>query len=87
MPFGGVTPIFRVEDLRASINYYVKALGFKVDFQFRDFFASEMQIEDLDGNVLRIGSDTRKDKPMGDWLDMYGHRWMRTPDGRSERID
>jgi uncharacterized glyoxalase superfamily protein PhnB len=37
-------------------------------------WALEMQVEDLDGNVLRIGSDPKKDEPIGDWLDMHGVR-------------
>ena len=40
-----------------------------------------MQIEDLDGNVLRIGSDNRIDQPIGEWLDMYGGRWVKSPKG------
>jgi len=36
--FGGVTPIFAVSDLRASVDYYVRALGFTVDF--KDMIAS-----------------------------------------------
>jgi hypothetical protein len=28
-----------------------------------------MQVEDLDGNVLRIGSDPEKEKPLGVWRD------------------
>jgi catechol 2,3-dioxygenase-like lactoylglutathione lyase family enzyme len=128
--FGGVTPVFRVSDLQASINYYVNALGFKVDWQHEDFFASvsrdrcgiflsvgdqghpgtwvwigvgniemvcdelrkkganirhpptnypwalEMQVEDPDGNVLRIGSEQREGEPYGEWLDMHGDRWI-----------
>lgn len=50
-------------------------------------WAYEMQIEDLDGNVLRIGSDTRKDKPMGNWRDMHGRIWTRTADGGWETKD
>jgi predicted lactoylglutathione lyase len=30
--FGGVTPILKVGDLAASMEYYVKVLGFKVDW-------------------------------------------------------
>ncbi len=30
---GGVTPIFRVADLAASLEYYVAALGFLVQWQ------------------------------------------------------
>ena len=41
-------------------------------------WALEMQVEDPDGNVLRIGSDNRPDQPTGDWLDMHGKRWEST---------
>ena len=37
-------------------------------------WALEMQVEDLDGNVLRIGSESKKDEAVGEWLDMYGVR-------------
>ena len=38
--FGGVTPILNVQNLEASIAYYVNALGFKVDWEHRDVIAS-----------------------------------------------
>jgi hypothetical protein len=38
-------------------------------------WAREIQVEDLDGNVLRFGSDSLKDQPFGPWLDMHGVRW------------
>jgi predicted enzyme related to lactoylglutathione lyase len=134
--FEGVTPILRVRTLKASIEYYVKVLGFKVDWGDPEkFFASvsrdrchiflsegdqgnagswvwigvedaaalfeeyrakgakirhaptnyewafEMQIEDPDGNVLRMGSEPKEDQPMGEWLDMRGDIWGRTPGG------
>jgi len=127
--FGGVTPVLRVSDAAASRDYYVKVLGFKVDFDMGFFvsvsrgrcclflsegdqghpgswvwidgrdvdslyeeykasgakirhpptnysWALEMQVEDLDGNVLRLGSEPHKDEPEGEWLDMHGRRWM-----------
>ncbi|MGA9584757.1 MAG: glyoxalase superfamily protein [Terracidiphilus sp.] len=49
-------------------------------------WALEMQVEDLDGNVLRIGSDRKKDEPIGDWLDMHGVRWRKLPNGSHERV-
>lgn len=39
-------------------------------------WAYEMQVEDLDGNVLRLGSEPFEDQPVGEWLDMYGQRWV-----------
>jgi catechol 2,3-dioxygenase-like lactoylglutathione lyase family enzyme len=38
-------------------------------------WAFEMQVEDLDGNVLRFGSDSIADRPFGEWLDMHGRVW------------
>jgi hypothetical protein len=34
-----------------------------------------MQVEDADGNVLRLGSEPKKDEPFGPWLDMDGRTW------------
>lgn len=131
--FEGVCPILRVKRARESIDYYVRILGFKIDWQYPEpespFIASvsrgpchiflsegdqgnpgswvwigvqdadalfaeyaltgatirqpptthpwacEMQVEDLDGNVLRMGSEPKQDEPEGEWLDMYGKRW------------
>lgn len=140
--FEGGNPIFRVQNVPASVDYYVRVLGFKLDWQNADFFASvsrgrfhlflsqgdqgnpgswvwigvsdaealleeyrasgakirhpptnyewtyEMQVEDLDGNILRLGSEPMKNRPIGEWLDMHGDVWKRSPDGtwtRSER--
>ena len=129
LPFGGVTPVLRVSDVVASRDYYVQALGFRVNFEAEGFisvsrgrcnlflcqgdqghggawvwidgkdvdalyeeyknsgakvrhpptnysWALEMQVEDLDGNILRLGSDPRPGEPDGEWLDMYGRRWL-----------
>ena len=38
-------------------------------------WALEMQIEDIDGNVIRFGSDPKKNVPYGPWLDMNGKIW------------
>jgi len=126
--FEGVTPILRVRSLAVSLDYYVDALGFKVDWQYPVFasisrgrchiflsegdqgnpgswvwigvgdaaalaeglkskgvpirhpptnyaWALEMQVEDPDGNVLRLGSEPIAGQPAGEWLDMYGKRW------------
>jgi hypothetical protein len=127
--FEGRTPILRVQDLNASIGYYIRALGFRLDWKetwfasvsrdgcnvflsegdqgnpgtwvwfgvsdaqalFRELqstgarirhapanfrWALEMQVEDLDGNVLRMGSEPLEDQPVGEWLDMRGARWV-----------
>lgn len=44
-------------------------------------WAYEMQVEDLDGNVLRLGSDSLADRPFGEWLDMHKRRWIRSASG------
>lgn len=138
--FGGVTPVLSVRNLAASIDCYVRVLGFKVAWQTPQFacvlrdkcniflcegdqgnpggwvwigvsdadallkeyrssgakvrhlptnypWAYEMQVEDIDGNVLRLGSEPKKDQPTGDWFDMRGQRWIRLPDGNWRRID
>jgi predicted enzyme related to lactoylglutathione lyase len=132
--FEGNTPILPVEKLAASIDYYVRKLNFKLEWQGPYFacvsrgkcslflaerdqghpgtwvwigvedadallaeyrrsgakirhqptnypWAWEMQVEDLDGNVLRMGSEPKKDQPQGEWLDMHGRRWFPSPDG------
>ena len=47
-------------------------------------WALEIQVADLDGNVLRFGSDPIPGEPYGPWLDMHGRRWM--PDGESWKL-
>lgn len=44
-------------------------------------WAYEMQVEDLDGNVLRFGSEPLEDQPFGEWLDMNGRVWPPGPTG------
>lgn len=140
--FEGITPILAVRNLEASVDFYVKKLGFKVNFvgpgrfasvsrdrcsiflcegdqgnpgtwvwigvedveAVRDEFRSrgcearhpptnyswayEMQIEDPDGNVLRIGSDRRPDLPdAASWRDMHGVLWKRSPDGSWSAVE
>ncbi len=139
--FENVSPIFRVESLTASIDYYVRVLGFKVDWEnprviasisrdgcsiflsegdqgnpggwmwigvgdvealFAEYrgkgakvrhpptnysWAFEMQIEDPDGNVLRMGSEPKPDEPLGPWLDMRGDLWMPRPGGGWARVE
>ena len=129
MNFHSASPILRVADLQASIDYFEKKLGFKLDWKHEDTFASvsrlacnimlsqgdqgngkawvyvgigdadrlfqeyqqrganirqrptnfywayEMQVEDLDGNVIRLGSEPKQDVPFGPWLDMHGKPW------------
>jgi predicted enzyme related to lactoylglutathione lyase len=130
-----------VQSLSISIDYYVTALGFKLDWQEPGIMASvsrdrcslmlcegdqgnpgswvwigvgdvetlcaeyrtkgakvrqpptnypwacEMQVEDPDGHVLRIGSEPKSDEPFGEWCDMHGDRWIMTPEGGWKRVD
>lgn len=50
-------------------------------------WACEMQIEDPDGNVLRLGSEPKPDQPIGAWRDMRGDRWTMLPDGGWTRVE
>lgn len=142
--FGRVTPVLCVNDLAASIDYYVDVLGFHLDWSDDrgSSFASvsrndchlflavgdqghpgswawvgvgdvdllheellakgarvrhppanypwgsrELHVEDLDGNVLRLGSENTPGEPFGDWLDMRGIRWRRNPEGGWTRAE
>lgn len=137
--FEGGNPIFRVRSVAASTDYYVRALGFKLNWGDASFasvsrgrfhlflcegdqgntgswawigvsdagalfeeyratgakvrhpptnysWAYEMQVEDLDGNVLRLGSEPKTDRPFGEWLDMRGDAWVMSPNGGWTRV-
>ena len=59
-----------------------KAAGAKIRNPPTNYeWALEMQVEDPDGNVLRFGSDPKKDEPFGPWLDMDGVRWVKIEGG------
>jgi catechol 2,3-dioxygenase-like lactoylglutathione lyase family enzyme len=49
-------------------------------------WAYELQVYDLDGNVLRLGSDSKKDQPIGTWLDVNGVEWTQS-DGKWVRVE
>src|SRR2546428_1573604 len=76
-----------VTDVEALFEEY-RAKGAKIRQGPTNFeWAYEIQIEDLDGNVIRFGSEPKEGKPIGPWLDMQGHRWMRKPeDGGWTRV-
>jgi catechol 2,3-dioxygenase-like lactoylglutathione lyase family enzyme len=64
-----------VEDADALFEEY-RASGAKVRHPPTNYdWAYEMQVEDPDGNILRMGSDQKQDEPIGEWLDMQGRRW------------
>jgi uncharacterized glyoxalase superfamily protein PhnB len=137
----GVTPILRVADFQASLDYYVNALGFELDWG-SDGFGSvsrgraslmlcegsqgnpgtwmwfavsdsdllyeelrergarirhppenfpwgsrELHVFDLDGHVLRFGSEMPEGAPLGTWLDEEGTRWQARYDGRWTKVE
>lgn len=49
-------------------------------------WALEMQVEDLDGNVIRMGSAPEPGAPVGPWLDMRGQSWHLAPEGQWRRV-
>jgi len=139
--FEGGNPIVRVRSLSASVDYYIRVLGFKLDWENPGLMASvsrgrfglflcegdqgnpgswvwigvsdaealfeeyrakgakirhpptnyawtyEMQVEDPDGNVLRLGSEPKTGQPIGEWLDMRGDTWAPSPDGGWTRVE
>lgn len=63
-----------VTDAQALCEEY-RAKGAKIRHPPTNYgWAFEMQVEDLDGNVLRLGSDSKLDEPYGEWLGMSGDR-------------
>jgi predicted lactoylglutathione lyase len=74
-----------IQDVRALHTQYL-ASGAKIRNPPNNFeWALEMQVEDLDGNVLRIGSDPDKEQPLGTWRDADGIGWRHLGDGKYER--
>jgi predicted enzyme related to lactoylglutathione lyase len=70
-----------VSDVDSVHAEYVRS-GAKIRQAPTNFpWACEMQIEDLDGNVLRMGSEPRPNQPIGSWRDMHGALWKRQSDG------
>jgi catechol 2,3-dioxygenase-like lactoylglutathione lyase family enzyme len=69
-----------VEELRAS--------GAHIRHEPTNYpWALEIQVEDPDGNILRMGSEPIENEPTGEWLDMNSVRWTPTPVGRWKRIE
>ena len=60
----------------AALEAEYRAKGAKIRHPSTNYpWAFEMQVEDLDGNVLRFGSDPIAGQPFGEWLDMHGRLW------------
>jgi catechol 2,3-dioxygenase-like lactoylglutathione lyase family enzyme len=69
-----------------ALHDEIVARGAKIRNPLRNFaWALEMQVEDLDGNVLRFGSDPLPDVPFGPWRDMHGALWNWKAEGGWER--
>jgi predicted enzyme related to lactoylglutathione lyase len=76
-----------VHDVDALHDEY-RTSGAKVRQPPTNFsWACEMQVEDLDGNVLRLGSEPKPNQPFGPWLDMHGDLWVLQPDGNWRRAE
>ncbi|HZQ91342.1 MAG TPA: VOC family protein [Terriglobales bacterium] len=74
-----------VSDVDAVLAEYRRS-GAKIRHAPTNYWwAYEMQVEDINGNVLRIGSEPRG-KTMGEWLDMRGVRWIPQADGGWKKV-
>ena len=74
-----------VEDVDTLLAEY-QASGAKIRHEPTNYtWAREMQIEDPDGNILRMGSETREGEPIGEWLDMDGVTWVPQSGGGWQR--
>jgi catechol 2,3-dioxygenase-like lactoylglutathione lyase family enzyme len=64
-----------VDDADALFEEY-RASGAEIRHPPTNYeWAYEMQVEDPDGNIVRLGSEPKEDQPIGEWLDMQGRRW------------
>jgi catechol 2,3-dioxygenase-like lactoylglutathione lyase family enzyme len=76
-----------VQDARA-LHLEYETSGAKIRNPPENFeWALEMQVEDLDGNVLRLGSDAEKDQPLGVFRDADGVRWRHLGNQKYQRVD
>jgi len=74
-----------VEDAEALFNEY-RMKGAHVRHPPTNYsWAYEMQVEDLDGNILRLGSEPKSEQPVGEWLDMRGDHWSMSSSGEWTR--
>ena len=70
-----------------ALHAELVAKGARVRFPPTNYeWAYEMQVEDLDGNVLRLGSSPRPDEPYGAFLDGAGVLWSTVTNERIERV-
>jgi predicted enzyme related to lactoylglutathione lyase len=65
-----------VEDADVLLEEYRRS-GAKIRHAPTNYpWAYEIEVEDPDGNLLRLGPDPKPDQPTGEWLDMEGQRWL-----------
>jgi len=70
-----------VSDVDAVHDEY-RASGAKIRQPPTNFsWGCEIQVEDPDGNVLRLGSEAKPNQAFGPWRDMRGDLWRLAPDG------
>ena len=50
-------------------------------------WALEMHVEDLDGNVLRMGSEPLEGEPLGVWVDARGEKWREVAEQEWEKVE
>ena len=68
-----------VDDVDA-LHHELAARGARIRQQPTNFpWAYETQVEDLDGNVLRLGAEPKDGVPFGQFLDAKGVLWDITP--------
>ena len=66
----------------AALHQELKAKGAKIANPPTNFpWALEMQVADLDGNILRMGSHPVEGMKYGPWRDMNGVRWEAVGEG------
>ncbi len=76
-----------VADVRALHAEYEHS-GAKIRNPPNNFeWALEMQIEDLDSNVIRFGSNREHGQTLGIWRDADGVRWRHLGNQKYERVE
>jgi hypothetical protein len=65
----------------AGLHEELMARGATIRFPPTNYEWAFGQVEDLDGNVLRLGSDSKKGMPYGAFLDASGVLWEETEGG------
>jgi catechol 2,3-dioxygenase-like lactoylglutathione lyase family enzyme len=70
-----------VNDAQAVFEEY-QSKGAKIRHPPTNYeWTYELQVEDPDGNILRLGSHPLPGQPIGEWLDMHNRRWAPAPNG------